>query len=149
MMSTQTARYWAASWSWVGHLLGRWGCRRGAPAPAVHSGIVEYRDDPVMSHLPAVAIVFGNVINYRPLPDLDACWVRRYDDFADAAPLISLREHEFQHVLQYRRWGPAFIPAYLIAELVARSLRLTGRRSVNRFERGADDGCTPHPRSES
>lgn len=148
-MSSSLARCWAASWSWVGHLLGRWGCRRGAPPPVIRDGVVEYRDNPIMDRLPAAAIVFGNVINYRPLPDPETYWVRRYDDFEGTAPLISLREHEFQHVLQYRRWGPAFVPAYLAAELAARLARAAGRAAVNLFERAADNGCAPHSRRDT
>lgn len=135
--------YWAASWSWVGHVLGALGRRRGAPAPVIEGGVVEYRDNPVMNRLPAVAIVFGNVINYRPLRDVGTCLVRRYDDFSGAAPRVLLREHELQHIRQYRRWGPAFIPAYLVAEVAVRVRRLGGGRCVNWFERQADDGCEP------
>ena len=41
--------------------------------------------------------------------------------------------HEMVHVRQYERWGPLFVPAYLIASLVARS---RGRHAYrdNRFE---------------
>ncbi len=143
-MANRAGRYWAASWSWVGHALGQLGCRRGAPPPVRDGDIIEYRDNPVMNYLPAIAIVFGNVINYMPLGTLDL-WVRRYDDFDKSRALIRLRDHELQHVHQYRRWGPAFIPAYLIAELWARLRRLTGRRTVNWFEKCADDAC--HPRT--
>lgn len=29
------------------------------------------------------------------------------------------RDHEHVHVRQYETWGPAFIPAYLIASIIA------------------------------
>ncbi|MBI2825494.1 MAG: hypothetical protein HYX69_12480 [Planctomycetia bacterium] len=46
------------------------------------------------------------------------------------------RKHELVHVAQYERWGPAFIPAYLLCALV---LWLRGRRPYwdNPFEREA------------
>jgi hypothetical protein len=37
----------------------------------------------------------------------------------DAESLSHCRGHESVHVRQYRAWGPLFIPAYLIASLVA------------------------------
>ena len=37
----------------------------------------------------------------------------------DAEALESTRAHERVHVRQYERWGPLFIPAYLLASLVA------------------------------
>ena len=48
-------------------------------------------------------------------------------------------EHELMHVRQYERWGPMFIPAYLVAALGARA---RGRHPYrdNRFERAARRG---------
>ena len=37
----------------------------------------------------------------------------------DELCLARCRDHEQVHVRQYERWGPLFIPAYLIASLVA------------------------------
>ena len=37
----------------------------------------------------------------------------------DAATLARSRAHERVHVRQYERWGPFFIPAYLVAGIVA------------------------------
>ena len=53
----------------------------------------------------------------------------------DAALHIS-RDHELVHVRQYERWGPLFIPAYLLASLYQ---RLAGRDAYrdNPFEREA------------
>lgn len=49
----------------------------------------------------------------------------------DATP--SLMRHELAHVEQYERWGPFFVPAYLVAALRA---RLSGGSAHfdNRFE---------------
>ncbi len=46
------------------------------------------------------------------------------------------RDHELVHVRQYERWGPLFLPAYLIASLIA---LLQGKRAYmdNFFEREA------------
>ena len=37
----------------------------------------------------------------------------------DEECLSSCRDHEHVHVRQYERWGPLFIPAYLLASLIA------------------------------
>lgn len=50
----------------------------------------------------AASITFGHVVIGR-----------------DAACLACTRAHERVHVRQYERWGPAFIPAYVIAGLSA------------------------------
>ena len=51
----------------------------------------------------------------------------------DLHSLACTREHERVHVRQYERWGPFFIPAYLLASLVA---KLRGRHPYldNPFE---------------
>ena len=53
-----------------------------------------------------------------------------------AAALDVCREHEMVHVRQYERWGPVFIPAYLLCSLV---LLMRGRDAYreNPFEREA------------
>ena len=57
---------------------------------------------------------------------------------ASAADLDAAREHEQVHVRQYERWGPFFLPAYLLSS--AWQL-VTGRRCYrdNYFERQAYD----------
>ena len=54
----------------------------------------------------------------------------------DQNALDLTREHERVHVRQYERWGPFFLPAYLIFSIVA---RLSGNDAYrdNRFEREA------------
>jgi hypothetical protein len=54
----------------------------------------------------------------------------------DPGCLERTRAHERVHVGQYQRWGPAFLPAYLLASLLA---RLSGGDAYldNRFERQA------------
>jgi hypothetical protein len=53
-----------------------------------------------------------------------------------AAALQRTRQHERVHVRQCERWGPAFIPAYLICGLLA-MLRGKDAYLDNRFERQA------------
>ncbi|MDB5289053.1 MAG: hypothetical protein JWL69_294 [Phycisphaerales bacterium] len=54
----------------------------------------------------------------------------------DRSLLDATRTHERVHVRQCERWGPLFIPAYLLASLI---LWLRGRRAYedNPFEREA------------
>jgi hypothetical protein len=54
----------------------------------------------------------------------------------DVEALDRSREHERVHVRQCERWGPLFIPAYLLASLV---VTLRGKRAYldNPFEREA------------
>ena len=102
--------------------------------PAVRRGRVSIVDGVVEAHGPllrwaltrmipldggASAITFGHVVLGRDLESLAAT-----------------RAHERVHVVQYERWGPLFVPAYLLSGLweFAR-----GRHPYydNRFEREA------------
>jgi hypothetical protein len=53
---------------------------------------------------------------------------------------LSTWEHEWVHVQQYERWGPAFVPAYLVAGLWQ---RMRGRDAYwdNPFEVEAREKC--------
>ncbi len=51
----------------------------------------------------------------------------------DPITLLQTRAHEREHVRQYELWGPAFIPAYLVAGLYALVAR-RGAYSGNYFE---------------
>jgi hypothetical protein len=73
----------------------------------------------------AAAITFGHVVVAR-----------------DAASLAATREHERVHVRQCEVWGPAFIPAYLLAGLVSFFAR-TGAYEGNYFERQARGAGPP------
>jgi hypothetical protein len=54
----------------------------------------------------------------------------------DRIALMATRRHERVHVRQCERWGPAFIPAYLVAGLWA-VIRRRGAYRGNYFERQA------------
>ncbi|MCC9642413.1 hypothetical protein LOC71_09020 [Rhodopirellula sp. JC740] len=66
--------------------------------------------------VPAAAMTLGHVVLGCSLSDLDRT-----------------RRHERVHVRQYERWGPFFLPAYLLASLF---LKLAGRDAYrgNPFE---------------
>ena len=54
----------------------------------------------------------------------------------DEATLAAVRTHERVHVRQYERWGPLFIPAYLLSSL-AQLVRRRHPYRDNYFEREA------------
>jgi len=96
-------------------------------AMQIHTGVLELHGPLIAAILRswvpiaggAAAITFGHVVLGRDLASLDAT-----------------RPHERVHVRQCERWGPAFIPAYLIAGLWA-FLTGTGAYAGNYFERQA------------
>lgn len=79
--------------------------------PAVRWGLARF----------ASAITFGHTILGLDEVALDLC-----------------REHEHVHVRQYQRWGPFFLPAYVLCWLVLRVRGRDGYRE-NPFERQAYD----------
>ena len=54
----------------------------------------------------------------------------------DRSALAQLRHHELVHVRQYERWGPFFLPAYLLSSLL-QLLRGRNPYRENHFERQA------------
>jgi hypothetical protein len=83
----------------------------------LHGGIVSW----LLRHVVplrggALAMTFGHVV-----------WAR------DQASLAETRLHERAHVRQCERWGPAFIPAYLVASLWG-ALSRRGAYAGNYFE---------------
>jgi hypothetical protein len=70
---------------------------------------------------PGAAITFGHVVWGVDQPNLDRT-----------------RAHERVHVRQYERWGPLFIPAYLLMSLIV-FLRRKDPYRDNPFEREAFD----------
>lgn len=137
--------WWAASCSWLGHVLGRIGRRMGAPPPRRLGAVTEYRACPLLRRLPFCpsGITFGNVIVYGTAPSGEGIPPESPTWRYDGTGRVVLRNHEFIHIRQYRAWGPFFLPAYLLAQAWTTGRRmLTRRPAVNRFEQHADDHCT-------
>jgi hypothetical protein len=95
---------WAAPWTLLGLLVGAIGVLSGGKAQRrgrvleFHGGLVAW----LLGHLPQnpIAMTLGHVVVGRT-----------------AAALDISRDHERVHVRQYERWGPAFVPAYLLCSL--------------------------------
>ncbi len=91
-----------------------------------HGGLVEW----ILSRTPvqASAMTLGHVIWGRSEATLDFC-----------------REHEHVHVRQYERWGPLFLPMYLIFSV---TMWFRGKHPYydNPFEREAFGEDHPHYR---
>ena len=117
---------WALPTTAVGLLIAVLAIAHGGRAQH-HSGVLEVYGGFAtwflrhMTLLPdgAAAITFGHVVLGR-----DRCCLDR------------TRVHERVHVRQVERWGPFFLPAYLIASLVAK-LRGGNAYRDNAFEREA------------
>lgn len=116
---------WALPNTLVGVGLGAIGLLFGGRAQ-VRRGVLEFYGGGVRWILQrgrpggfASAITFGHTILGQDEIALDLC-----------------RDHEHVHVRQYERWGPLFLPAYLLCSLV---LWLRGRDAYreNPFEREA------------
>jgi hypothetical protein len=98
---------WAAPNTAIGLTIGAITVVFGARV-RMHSGALEFGGGTLgrlVSSLPASfrfsAITFGHVVIGL-----------------DHATLTDVRAHEQVHVRQYERWGPLFIPAYLLSSLV-------------------------------
>ena len=116
---------WAAPCTTIGLALGLTSLLFGASV-RFHSGVLEFAGGYLgtrVARLPPPfafsAITFGHVVLG-----------------VDHVILAAVRSHEHVHVRQYERWGPLFIPAYLLSSF-AQLLR--GRRPYrdNYFEREA------------
>lgn len=134
-MTVRVAKYcWAAPYSLVGLLFGLLAVLLGATARRA-DGALEFGGGGLgrlLRGLPArlsfSAITFGHVILG-----------------VDHATLAQMREHEQVHVRQYERWGPLYVPAYLVSSMVE---FLRGRNPYrdNYFERQAYAQAPSRPR---
>jgi hypothetical protein len=119
------AYLWAAPYTVLGLALGACAVPFGATARR-HHGVVEIyggRVGQALARLPEPlrfsAMTLGHVILA-----------------VDRSALAQLRLHEHVHVRQYERWGPLFLPAYLLSSLV-QLLRGRNPYRENHFERQA------------
>jgi hypothetical protein len=116
---------WAAPYTVPGLLLGVLALLAGGRARRLH-GVLEVsggRIGQALARLPEPlrfsAMTLGHVILA-----------------VDRSALAQLRLHEHVHVRQYERWGPAFLPAYLLSSLL-QLLRGRNPYRENHFERQA------------
>jgi hypothetical protein len=134
-MALRLGRYlWAAPYSCIGLLLGGLAVLLGGTA-RVRSGALEVaggRLGALCARMPQPfcfsAITLGHVILG-----------------VDHSALLQMRLHEQVHVRQYERWGPLYVPAYLLSSLVQ---LLRGRNPYrdNYFERQAYAQAPAHGR---
>lgn len=116
---------WAAPYTVLGLVLGAIAVLFGATARR-HHGVVE---------------IFGGQVGARLalLPEplrFSAMTLGHVILAVDRSALAQLRLHEHVHVRQYERWGPLFLPAYLLSSLV-QLLRGRNPYRENHFERQA------------
>ncbi len=102
-------RIWAFPNSLIGLLLGFTG--------VVFGGHVNWRQGCLEFHGPFVK----GILRRAPIGGLGAMAITFGHTILGQtqAALDLTREHEQVHVRQYERWGPFFIPAYLMASLIA------------------------------
>lgn len=116
---------WAAPYTVLGLVLGAIAVLLGATMRR-HRGVVE---------------VFGGLIGHalsRLPPGLgfSAMTLGHVILAVDRSSLEALRIHEHVHVRQYERWGPLFLPAYVLSSLL-QLLRGRNPYRENHFERQA------------
>ena len=116
---------WAAPYTALGLLLGLAAVLLGGTARR-HHGVIEIfggRLGQLLARVPEPlrfsAMTLGHVILA-----------------VDRSALGQLRLHEHVHVRQYERWGPLFLPAYLLSSLL-QLLRGRNPYRENHFERQA------------
>lgn len=128
------AKYvWAGPWSLVGLGFGLLATLGGADW-RVRSGAMEFDGG-----------IFGRALSRLPQPVAFSAITLGHVILAVDRPAMSmLRQHEHVHVRQYERWGPLFVPAYVLSSLVQLFLGRDPYRE-NRFEREAF-AATPHKR---
>lgn len=108
---TLLGKIWTLPNTLLGLALGLPGLLFGARIRFGDNAILFY-NLPLLSHLPPMAVTFGNVVLYRKdaWPERE---VRRYDGRGRQ----QIRHHERAHTVQYEIWGPLFLPVYLLLAL--------------------------------
>jgi hypothetical protein len=86
-------------------------------ATAWRCGVITIVDGVVEAHGPFIRWALRHLI---PLPGGAAAITLGHVVLGvDATTLETTRTHERAHVAQYERWGPLFVPAYLVASALA------------------------------
>jgi hypothetical protein len=125
------AYVWAAPNSALGLTLGLVASLFGASI-RIHGGALEFGG----GHI-------GKLVSRLPAPfSISALTLGHVVLGIDHATLSAVRTHEQVHVRQYERWGPFFLPAYVLSGLVQ---LLRGRNPYfdNHFEREAFTKALP------
>lgn len=125
-MAARLLRYlWAAPYTLLGLLLGAFAVLFGAGMRRYH-GVFEIFGGRL-----------GRAIGRFPEPlRFSAMTLGHVILAVDRSALVQLRHHERVHVRQYERWGPFFLPAYLLSSLLQLVLGRNPYRE-NHFERQA------------
>ena len=120
------ARYlWPSPYTALGVLLGAIGLLFGGRWRR-HLGVLEFFGGGL-----------GSVLGRLPEPlRFSAMTLGHVILAVDRSALAQLRQHEHVHVRQYERWGPFFLPAYLLSSLLQLLLGRNPYRE-NHFERQA------------
>jgi hypothetical protein len=124
--TTRLLRYlWAAPYTLLGLALGALAVAFGAHA-RLQAGVWEFSGGRI-----------GALIARLPEPLLFSAMTLGHVILAvDRYALRELRSHERVHVRQYERWGPLFLPAYLLSSLLQLARGRNPYRE-NHFERQA------------
>lgn len=101
-------KIWASPNTLIGLVLGAPALLFGARLQRAGNAI-NFLGHPLLHVLPMRAITIGNVVLYRPGFGPDAV-VGCYEE----PRTQRLGDHERAHTLQYERWGPLFLLAYLL-----------------------------------
>ena len=124
--ASRLLRYlWAAPYTLLGVALGSVAVLCGARAQRRH-GVLEISGGLIGECMARVPQPFG----------FSAMTLGHVILAVDRSALAQLRLHEHVHVRQYERWGPLFLPAYLLSSLV-QLLRGRNPYRENHFERQA------------
>ena len=109
---SRLGKIWTSPNTLLGILVGVLGMLAGARARRGENAVL-FLSHPLMSLFPARAVTLGNCVLYRKdaNPELE---VARYD----GKGLQRIGDHERAHTEQYERWGPLFLPVYLLLALM-------------------------------
>jgi hypothetical protein len=116
---------WAAPYTLLGLLMGGCALLLGATARR-HHGVIEFYGGRAGRRIVRLPQPFG----------FSAMTLGHVILAVDHSALVQLRYHEHVHVRQYERWGPLFLPAYLLSSLL-QLLRGRNPYRENHFERQA------------
>lgn len=124
--TSRLLRYlWAAPYTLLGLALGLLAVAFGGSA-RLHFGVLEFCG----GRLGAFIASFPEPLRFS------AMTLGHVILAVDRCALRELRSHERVHVRQYERWGPLFLPAYLLSSLL-QLLRGRNPYRENHFERQA------------